>query len=452
MWTLPFLTETWLGSNRTPVIKELCGSDHAFMGVHQPGRKRGGGVGIAHHKNISVTRLPMNTFMACECMLVRMVRLMACECMLVRIDSFMACDCMLVRMDCFGACDCMLVRMDSFRACECLLVRMDSFRACECLLVRIGLLIILFICRLPKASMLCFLEEFDELLIQTSMLSAQLLVARDFNIPVKDLEANGVSSLGDIMVSADLVQHVDKPTHTAGGVLDLLMSQPTDSPVDSISVMDTAISDHHGVMCTLSVDATRQLRPTNRSYATRRDFREVMASVLSVSLDQHLSHVDILECDPELLHYYSGAVVAGLDETVPVVKVKTKRRPPGPWITDDIRTMHQLRCRNECIWWRTNQHVPRQIHVEHRNTVTQAIQEAKEKYYTEELSGAIRGTHSRWWVAWWKWTGVTFLMLLWMENCVNNSQPTSATMCPRWGLGLILCFLLGQPASRQIVL
>ena len=72
----------------------------------------------------------------------------------------------------------------------------------------------------------------------------------------------------------------------------------------------------------------------------------------------------------------------------PLVKVKTERRTPAPWITDGIRTIRRLRRRSERIWPRTNLHVHRQLYVEHRDAATQAIREAKKKYYTEEFSGA----------------------------------------------------------------
>ena len=130
---------------------------------------------------------------------------------------------------------------DSFEFID-LLIKSDSSRDVR----------ILVIYRPPSCNCLMFLDNFGSHLEQYITDSSFLLVAGDFNYRIDDAGDKASSGFCNLLGSLNLKQHVDKPTHSAGHILDLLITRD-ESLVLNISVCDPALSDHFVVHCDILI-------------------------------------------------------------------------------------------------------------------------------------------------------------------------------------------------------
>ena len=91
-----------------------------------------------------------------------------------------------------------------------------------------------------------------------------MLIAGDFNMHMDE----GSNHFWAILKAADLTQHVEERTHTAGHTVDLLTSRSADTFLENIRVDVPHTSDHSAVHCTLRLETPPnvRLKMTSRSY------------------------------------------------------------------------------------------------------------------------------------------------------------------------------------------
>ncbi|XP_046643358.1 uncharacterized protein LOC124328560 [Daphnia pulicaria] len=101
----------------------------------------------------------------------------------------------------------------------------------------------------PAGSKADFREEFEEFLDSVKR-RENLMIVGDFNLPYED---NVDREFMKIIQSHGLKQHVKDPTHVNGGILDLILSRPSDSLVKNVRVGDL-FSDHKFVRCRIEIN------------------------------------------------------------------------------------------------------------------------------------------------------------------------------------------------------
>jgi exonuclease III len=100
----------------------------------------------------------------------------------------------------------------------------------------------------PGGSRVNFREEFEGFLDSVKR-RENLIIVGDFNLPHDD---NVDRKFMKIIQSHGLEQHVKDPTHVDGGILDLILSRPSDSLVKNVRVGDL-FSDHKFVRCRIEI-------------------------------------------------------------------------------------------------------------------------------------------------------------------------------------------------------
>ena len=68
-----------------------------------------------------------------------------------------------------------------------------------------------------------FFSEFTTILETLATFNSQLVILGDLNVHLEDLEGGDCITLNGILESFALVQHVDSPTHSTGGLLDVVL-------------------------------------------------------------------------------------------------------------------------------------------------------------------------------------------------------------------------------------
>ena len=98
-----------------------------------------------------------------------------------------------------------------------------------------------------------FLDEYPAYLESVVMSSEPLLITGDFNIHVNVPNDSDAARFLELLTSMGLEQHVDKPTHTSGHILDLIFTRCSDSLLSVKSIADYLFSDHITVLCDLEL-------------------------------------------------------------------------------------------------------------------------------------------------------------------------------------------------------
>ena len=159
-----------------------------------------------------------------------------------------------------------------------------------------------------------------------------------------------------------LQQLVGQPAHRCGHTLDWVIVRDVSVIIDSLEVVDTALSDHRTVFCSLS------LRKPGRAkqQVTSRNLRRIDLTRFQTDASQVAS--SLAECpDCELLEELNASLRNVLDRHAPLVTRTVAARPSAPWITEEVKAAKCNLCKAERRWRSSGLTVHRQIFVEQRN-------------------------------------------------------------------------------------
>ena len=106
----------------------------------------------------------------------------------------------------------------------------------------------------PSHSVTDFIDVFFTYMDSLINSTGRLLVVGDFNIHVDSELDPGGEKLSFLLYSLHLEQHVKLPTHIHGHTLDLLISRCEDDLITGSVILPPALSDHHPIMSTLSIN------------------------------------------------------------------------------------------------------------------------------------------------------------------------------------------------------
>ena len=83
-----------------------------------------------------------------------------------------------------------------------------------------------------------FYEEFSEFVEKLFRASGKVIILGDFNIFFGDTSGLAYKRFVDIVETFDFVQHIDKPTHNSGHLLDYIITRKDSSGVSNVYVTD----------------------------------------------------------------------------------------------------------------------------------------------------------------------------------------------------------------------
>ena len=144
-----------------------------------------------------------------------------------------------------------------------------------------------------------------------------------------------------LLESFSLIQHVDSPTHSAGGILDVVIAC-SDCNIDNLVIDPPSISDHGLITCTIPfacpaspVFTSRRVRGWKR--LDRESFR---AALLAGSLCQDDEFYEGMSA-AELFDLYNETIRATLDQLAPLHDTSSRYRPSTPWFIADCRSIRR---------------------------------------------------------------------------------------------------------------
>ena len=112
---------------------------------------------------------------------------------------------------------------------------------------------LILVYRPPGASTINSFTDYLCEVLEDNMSNPNLFMTGDFNIHYNDLADNDAFMFRQAMDSVGLQQHVEKPTHQSGNILDLFFSTQNSSIVAGMCEPTNPISDHIAVVTELSI-------------------------------------------------------------------------------------------------------------------------------------------------------------------------------------------------------
>ena len=324
------ITETWLKKNSDkPIIAAMTPSGYSFVNAPRASG-RGGGVGVIHRDELSCKQLPPSNNVTFE----------------------------MIRTQFSGTTS-------------------KTFN-------------IFTIYRPPSSAktprpMADFYIELEHLLTDVSLCVTPTFIVGDFNIKY-DVESEARPLL-QLLESFNLVQHVKDATHTAGHILDFVISHKDCALSSPVVVQPMSISDHHVVRYVIDVN-----RPPKKSVQIiKRNYRsfdvdvfnaDVLNTCLTLSTAAPTSNVN------ELVASYNLSVKCVLDKHAPERLTTVRRAKPSPWYNGDVDDARRRRRKAESAWRRTKLEVHRQIFVAARDECNDLITQTKTTFYRDKLQYA----------------------------------------------------------------
>lgn len=227
-----------------------------------------------------------------------------------------------------------------------------------------------------------FIQEFSSLLEQYSTVPNRLLIAGDFNYHFDVPDDHHVSTLSDLLTSANMTQHITFPTHEKGHTLDLILTRKTDNFADQFDKTFSLPSDHAAILCALSIckptAPKTKITYRNLSQINIQKFRtDITTSSLLSSKSTNVN---------ELVHLYEHTLSSLLDIHAPLISRYITARPHAPWFDRSIQREKQKTRKHERKWLKSRLESDKISFKLARSQYNNMIIASKTRYYSNELA------------------------------------------------------------------
>ena len=190
-----------------------------------------------------------------------------------------------------------------------------------------------------------FFDDFSDLIVSLSALSASFLILGDFNIHMNK-NTHASNTLSEIIEIFALKQHVNSPTHRLGNTLDLIISS---FELNSLSISDPSspVSDHFSLNFTFSLPLS-SIKNKCRKTVQFRKTSEINITEFTADISESLSNLN----EPLLDNYvnsFNTKLMTCLDLHAPLISKNVLCRPNTEFYNDNLRELKRNRRRFERI-------------------------------------------------------------------------------------------------------
>ena len=204
--------------------------------------------------------------------------------------------------------------------------------------------------RPPSSSLSDFFDEFESLLHDLSERPGEVVISGDFNIHVQNTSSGSTKTFLGLLDDHHFHQHVSKPTHIAGGTLDLVLAKtlPGASPISNVNVeMIPAVPDHAMVSFTLENGvATKRKKFV---LVKKRDMKSLDIEQLTFSILQSpLCDIENFPSEvEEIIGLYDEMLAQFFDELAPITEMVVPEDPGPKWYNTDCQAAKRRRRKAE---------------------------------------------------------------------------------------------------------
>lgn len=230
-----------------------------------------------------------------------------------------------------------------------------------------------------------FLDEL-EITINNCLMSAdRLIILGDMNIDLFKTDAK-VTDYTNLVENLGLTQIISEPTRQRA-LLDHILTSSDDLIIEC-GVIDFDSSDHDLTYCILNIKKP-SVDPVFRCIRDYRSFdQDGFAIALESSNLQRIFYLNNIDDKVSLLNI---TILDVFDRYAPFKNIRITK-PYCPWITDNIRTMQQIRDHSKNKYLRTRSESDWIYYKSIRNYTTLAMKREKQAYYNQRFSARDTAT------------------------------------------------------------
>ena len=282
---------------------------------------------------------------------------------------------------------------------KCSIIALPSVTTFETICVRLttdnGPVMLLNVYRPGSARVSAlFFDELASVLELLVLHSCPVVIGGDFNVHVHDVADAHARRLNELLLSFDIVQHVQGPTHSSGGTLHLVLTFSS-CQLDATTVYPArCISDHALVVCVLPVAVSTPSTAVQMMRGWRRADRAALRRVLK---DSPLCRPVPANTDvDELFAVYDSTLREVADRIAPSHAVCRRVGHTAPWFDADCRALRRECRRFERRYRRTRSTADRRQWVDAVRHRLRVYRNRKEEYWTSRIAEHGRSSPMLW--------------------------------------------------------
>jgi hypothetical protein len=256
-------------------------------------------------------------------------------------------------------------------------------------------LTIAIVYRAPGTSVGEFVTELSDL-VDSGRLGLRYVICGDLNCPgpagTKGLIAE---ELAEFIDGHSLRQHVIKPTHRAGNILDHILTPDDRVTITDTVVQDVGLSDHYLVKCQVAASIDRP--PIVQ--ASFRNWKRLDLDKFKARLRYSTVCTQPATTASAFASQLQDCVTTILDELAPMcTSTKRRQKPDSRWLSEEAIEAKRARRRLERKWVKTGRTVE-SIRKEYRaacRAANELITESRRKFYAERVTQSSHDPRALW--------------------------------------------------------
>ena len=229
-----------------------------------------------------------------------------------------------------------------------------------------------------------FFDELSSVLELLVLHSCPIVIGGDFNMHVHNAADTHALRLSELLSSFDIVQHVQGPTHSSGGTLDLVLTLSSCEADVSTVYPARCISDHALVVCILPIAVSAPSTAVQLMRGWRRADRVALRRALE---DSPLCRPVPADADvDELFAVYDSTLREVADRIAPSHAVRRRVGHTAPWFDADCRALRRECRRLERRYRRTCTDTDRRQWVDAVRHRLRVYRDKKEEYWSGRIA------------------------------------------------------------------
>lgn len=238
-----------------------------------------------------------------------------------------------------------------------------------------------------------FFTEFRSLLEILCSSKEMFIIAGDVNIHMDNPQNVYTKQFKQILLSFDVTQHVNSPTHIHGHILDVVITRSSKPEIVEISSNNIALSDHFLLKFTLKLDI-----PSNTDYKTitYRNLKRIDNHRFCMDINEAYRNINSTIFSEKVSNFHAKTKEI-LDSHAPIRTKMIKIVRSAPWFDEEYRNLRIQRRRAEKLFRATQSDVHKNNLTNLRKATTALARDKKKAYFStkiEECNGDIKSLHS----------------------------------------------------------
>ena len=185
----------------------------------------------------------------------------------------------------------------------------------------------------PAGSPVEFFTEFTNWITDVVVQDTNLLVVGDFYLHINNENDENAATFKERMVALGLGQHLTRPTHKSGNILDLIFTESFFSEIDIHScILGNLLSDHYMINCKTSLRC-QEICCRDIDYC---DLVNIDLELMAEDTKPGIMNGDTLDTQVEKLE---NTLREALDKHEPLQTKSVMNRQRVPWFTEEVREM-----------------------------------------------------------------------------------------------------------------